>query len=171
MNHIPKFLFTILLAMPLAGQAVVRQGTLTDLAHSVFTSPMVIELPLDRLKGDETGGIFPFTDQDKYECDDVTLKMILIKKSTRGGGAIVRLNIESSVFVRPSYDRKVSLHFSIISAGKTLEQTTDQEIAAKEKKLRSETSDLELSKEEFEGLFVGQPHGILKVVMTVAPDK
>ena len=39
--------------VPLLGQAIVKQGSEADLKQGEFTSPMVIELPLDRLKIEE----------------------------------------------------------------------------------------------------------------------
>lgn len=70
-----------LLALPLAAQITARQGSAQDLKQGEYSSPMVIELPLERLKDDAPGGVYSFTDQDKFVCEDVSIPLIIIKKS------------------------------------------------------------------------------------------
>lgn len=158
------------LLTPLMGQITARQGTPADMKQSAFTSPLVIELPLDRLKAPEPGDAYPFTDQDTFVCDDVSIPLILIRKSI-GFSKQVKLNIKTSVYVRPSYDRKVTIRYTLIGADGTPGPVTDQEISAEEKKHSTDSSTLELSKEAFEGLFRGDAHPRLKLVMTVVSDR
>jgi len=162
--------FICMLVAPLMGQAIARQGTPADFKQSEFSSPMVIELPLVKLKTTELGDVYSFTDQDKFICDDVSIPIILIKKSINWSKQ-VELNIKTTVYVRPSFDRKVTLQYSIIQAGSALNLRTIQEISAKEKQNRSDSSTLVLSKDAFEGLLNSENPGKLKLVMTVAPDR
>ena len=165
-----KYLALGFLLTPLMGQITARQGTPADMKQSPFTSPLVIELPLDRLKAPEPGDAYPFTDQDTFVCDDVSIPLILIRKSI-GFSKQVKLNIKTSVYVRPSYDRKVTIRYTLIGADGTPGPVTDQEISAEEKKHSTDSSTLELSKEAFEGLFKGDAHPKLKLVMTVVSDR
>jgi hypothetical protein len=152
------------------GQAIARQGTAADLKQSEFSSPMVIELPLDRLKVEEPGDEYPFTNQDKFVCDDVSLPLVLIRKSTTWSKR-VKLTIKATVFVRPSYDRKVIIQCSIVGGAGAASPVTELQISAKEKQYRSDSSSLELSQEAFDDLFKGDHHGTLKLVMAVTPDR
>jgi len=158
------------LLTPLMAQVTARQGTSADVKQSAFTSPLVIELPLDRLKTPEPGDTYPFTDQDKFVCDDVSIPLILLRKSI-GFSKQVKLNLQTTVFVRPSHDRKVTLRYTLLSGDGTPGPTTEQEISAKEKKHRSDSSTLELSQEAFDNLFKGDAHPRLKLVMTVVSDR
>jgi hypothetical protein len=160
----------LMLVLPVMGQVSVKQGTLADLKHSEFSSPMVVELPLDRLKVEEPGGVYPFTDQDKFVCDDVSIPLILLTKSTTWSKGI-KLRIQATVFVRPSYDRKVTIQCSLVGGPGTPQTVTMLEISAKEKQRRSDSGSLELSKEAFEQLFKGDNPAKLKLVMTVTPDR
>jgi hypothetical protein len=159
-----------MLVVPLMGQVMARQGTAADLKQSEFSSPIVIEVPLTRLKAQEPGDFYAFTDQDKFVCDDVSIPIILIKKSINWSKQ-VELNIKTTVYVRPSFDRKVTLQYSIIQTGSALNLRTLQEISAKEKQNRSDSSTVVLSKDAFEGLLNSENPGMLKLVMTVTPDR
>lgn len=165
-----RFLFIAILALPLAGQVTARQATAADLKQGDFTSPMLIELPLDRLQADEFGNVYPFTEQDKFVCDDVSLPLVLITKSITWSKRI-KLSIKATAFVRPSFDRKVTIQCSILGASGVISTGAELEISAKEKQNRSDTASLELSKEAFDSLFKGDSHGKLRLVMTVAPDR
>ena len=162
--------FMTMLALPVLGQVTAKQGTMADLNHSEFSSPMVTELPLARLKVEEPGNVYPFTDLDKFVCDDVSIPLIVITKSTTWSKRI-KLLIKATVFVRPSFDRKVTIQCSLVGGPGTLKTITELEISAKEKQLRSDSSSLEMSNEAFENLFKGDNPGKLKLVMTVAPDR
>ena len=166
-----KHLALVMLAMPLAAQTVARQATPADLRQGEFHSPMVFELPFKGLSPDAPGGFYSFTDQEKFICDDVSLTMVLVKASVDPGAKTVRLKITSTVFVRPSFDRKVGLHYAVLSAGATLEGGSDQDISAKERKFRSDSSTLDLPLDRFNALFLPNNPGVLKVVMTVTPDR
>ena len=163
-------LFLTLLNSPLMGQVVVKQGSEADLKQGEFSSPMVIELPLGRLKVEELGNLYPYTDQNKSVCDGVSLPIILIKKSTTWSNHI-KLTIKATAYVRPSYDRKVRIQCSIIGGASEISTITELEISAKEKQHRSDSSSLEITKEEFDNLFKGENQGKLKLVMTVTPDR
>ena len=163
-------LLLAMLVSTLMGQVVAKQGTVADLKQSEFSSPMVIELPLDRLKIEEPGNVFPFTDQDKFVCDGVSLPIILITKTTTWSNRI-KLTIKATAYVRPSFDRKVTIQCSIISGGSMIGTLTELLISAKERQNRSDSSSLEISKDEFNNLFKGENHGKLKLVMTITPDR
>jgi hypothetical protein len=152
------------------GQVIAKQGTAADLNQSEYSSPMVIELPLDRLKVEEPGNVYPFTDQDKFVCDGVSLPIILITKSTTWSNR-VKLTIKATAYVRPSFDRKVAIQCSINGGPSVISTVTELQISAKEKQNRSDSSSLEISKEEFDSLLKGDSHGRLKLVMTVTPDR
>jgi hypothetical protein len=156
--------------VPLLGQVIVKQGSDADLKQGEFTSPMVIELPLDRLKLEEPGNFYPFTDQEKFVCDGVSLPIVLITKSTTWSKRI-RLTIKATTYVRPSYDRKVRIQCSIIGGSITIAKIAELEISAKEKQNRSDSASIEISSDEFDNLFKGESHGKLKLVMTVTPDR
>jgi hypothetical protein len=162
--------FLTLLVSPLVGQVIAKQGSEADLKQGEFSSPMVIELPLDRLKVEELGNVYPYTDQDKFVCDGVSLPIILISKATTWSKRI-KLTIKATAYVRPSYDRKVRIQCSIIGGASAISTITELEISAKEKQNRSDSSSLEISKEEFDNIFKGENHGKLKLVMTVTPDR
>lgn len=157
------------LLTPLMGQATARQGTPADLKQGEFTSPLVIELPLDRLRTPEPGHAYPFTDQDRFVCDGVSIPLILIRTSI--GSDQVKLALKTTVFVRPSHDREVTLHYTLLGGDGTPSLATEQEISAEEKKYSSDQSTLVLSKAAFEDLFKGEGHPRLKLVMTVAADR
>jgi hypothetical protein len=169
-----KPLVLSLLLTPLMGQSIAQQGTAADLKPNGFTSPMVVELPLDRLKVPEPGDVYPFTDQDKFVCEDVSIPLILVQKSI-GWSKQVKLTIRTTVYVRPSHDRKVTLRYTLVGGdgklGPMPSLVTDQEISAKERKHRSDSSTLELTQEAFDNLFKGEGHPKLKLVMTVASDR
>lgn len=170
MHFRPCCLFLTLLVSQLTGQVIAKQGSAADLKQGEFSSPMVIELPLDRLKVEEPGNFYPYTDQDKFVCDGVSLPIILITKSTTWSNRI-KLTIKATAYVRPSYDRKVTIQCSIIGGASVIGTRTELEISAKEKQNRSDSASLEISKEEFENLFKGESHSKLKLVMTVTPDR
>jgi hypothetical protein len=170
MNSACKRLLISVLAVPLMGQATARQGTPADLNQSEFTSPMVIEIPLDRLKSPEPGNTYAFTDQDKFVCEDVSIPLIVLKKSTNWSNQ-VELNLKTTVYVRPSFDRKVTIQYSILKAGSALNGRTTQEISAKEKQYRSDSSTLVISKDDFDNLLKGESAGKLKLIMTVVSDR
>ncbi|WP_243286981.1 hypothetical protein [Geothrix terrae] len=168
----------MLLFLPLMGQVATRQGavaarqgTMVDVQQSEFSSPMVLELPMDRLHVAEPAGMYSFTDQGTFVCDDVSLPLIVVKKTVNEKAKRVELKIQSTAYVRPSFDRKVVLRYSIIRSGQALATFTEQEISAKEKKYRSDSSTLVMSKDEFDSLFEGGNHGVLKIVMMVTPDR
>jgi len=165
-----KGLLLTMLALPLAGQVAARQGTAADLKQSEFASPMVLELPLDRLKEDVPGGVYAFTDQDKFVCDDASIPLLLVTKSTTWSKR-VRLAIKATVYVRPSFDRKVSILCSVVGGPGVASSVTELQISAKEKQHRSDSASLELTQEAFDSLFKGDNHGKLKLVMTVTPDR
>ena len=162
-------LLLMMVVPPLMGQVIAKQGTAADLNLSEYSSPMVIELPLDRLKVEELGNIYPFTDQDKFFCDGVSLPVILITKSTTWSNR-VKLTIKATAFVRPSFDRKVAIQCSISDGTKVISTVTVLQISAKENQNRSDSASLEISKAEFDNLLKSDSHGILKLVMTVTPD-
>jgi hypothetical protein len=164
------FLFVTLLALPLLGQAVAKQGSVADLKQSEFSSPLVIELPLARLKLEEPGNVYPFTDQEKFVCDGVSLPLILITKSTTWSKR-VKLTIKATAYVRPSFDRKVAVLCSISDGTSVIGAVTELQISAKEKQYRSDSGSWELSKEAFDNLVKGDSPGRLKLVMTVTPDR
>ncbi len=170
MNMGMRGLFLTMLVLPLAGQITAKQGTAADLKQSSFSSPMVIEVPLERLKEPELGNVYPFTAQDQFVCDDVSIPLILITKSTTWSKR-VKLLIKATAYVRPSYDRKVLIQCSIIGGQAKISTVTELQISAKEKQNRSDSSSLELSQDEFDTLFKGDSHGKLKLVMTVTPDR
>lgn len=170
MKMVMKSFFLTLLVLPLAGQATAKQGTAADLKQSSYTSPMVIEVPLDRLKEPELGNVYPFTAQDQFVCDDVSIPLVLITKSTTWSKR-VKLLIKATVYVRPSYDRKVLIQCSVIQGPGKISTGTELQISAKEKQNRSDSSSLELSQDEFDTLFKGDSRGKLKLVMTVTPDR
>ena len=170
MNFRNLGLFLTLLVSPLMGQVIAKQGSEADLKQGEFSSPMVIELPLDRLKVEEPGNTYPYTDQDKYVCDGVSLPLILITKSTTWSKR-VKLTIKATAYVRPSYDRKVRVQCSIIGGARAINTITELEISAKEKQNRSDSSSLEISKEEFDNLFKGENPGKLKLVISVTSDR
>jgi len=163
-------LFLTMLVLPLTGQVTAKQGTAADLKQSAFASPMVIEVPLDRLKDPEPGNVYPFTAQDQFVCDDVSIPLILITKSTTWSKR-VKLSIKATAYVRPSYDRRVLIQCSILGGSGKTNPVTELQISAKEKQNRSDSSSLELSQDEFDTLFTGDSHGKLKLVMTVTPDR
>jgi hypothetical protein len=163
-------LLLAMLVSPLMSQVTAKQGTAADLKQSEFSSPMVIELPLDRLKAEEPGNVYPFTDQDRFVCDGASLPLILVTKSTTWSKR-VKLTIKATVYVRPSFDRKVAIQCSINGGASAISTVTELQISAKEKQNRSDSSSLEISQEEFDNLFKGESHGKLKLVMTVAPDR
>lgn len=157
------------LLTPLMGQATARQGTPADLKQGEFTSPLVIELPLDRLRNPEPGHAYPFTDQDRFVCDGVSIPLILIRASI--GSDQVKLTLKTTVYVRPSHDREVTLRYTLLGGDGTPGLVTEQEISAEEKKYSSDRSTLVLSKAAFEDLFKGEGRPRLKLVMTVAADR
>lgn len=164
------FLCMTILALPLLGQVTAKQGSAADLKQSEFSSPMVIELPLARLKAEEPGNVYPFTDQNQFVCDGVSLPLILITKSTTWSKR-VKLTIKASAYVRPSFDRKVIIQCSLIAGTGLLGTVTELEISAKEKQYRSDSASVEISREEFDDLVKGDGSGKLKLVMTVTPDR
>lgn len=166
----PITLCLTLLALPLLGQVTARQGTVTDTRTSEFTSPLVLELPLEKLNAPAPRDLYPFTDQDKFVCDDASIPLILIKKTVTRSHQ-VKLNLKTSVFVRPSYDRKVTIRYTLLAADGTTLAATDQEISAEEKKIGTDSSTLVVSQEAFDNLFKGETHGKLKLVMTVVSDR
>ena len=123
LDNLIRCLALCVLALPLLGQVTARQGTPADLQQSRFASPMVLELPAERL------------------------------------------------YLRPSFDRRVILRYSLVQGGKVLAAAPEQLISAKENKYRSENSTLLISKEAFEQWFQGEGRGILKVVVIVEPDR
>lgn len=159
-----------LLALPLTGQITARQGSAQDLKQSEYSSPMVLELPLDRLKDDSHGGVYSFTDQDKFVCDDVSIPLITIKKSVTSSKRI-KLTIKATTYVRPSYDRNVIIQCSIIINASTLKHVQELQFSAEEKKYQSDSTSIELSREEFDSLFTGDGHGKLKLVVAVTSDR
>lgn len=166
-----RCLAPLLLVLPLLGQVAARQGTVADVQPSEFSSPMVLELAMDKLKTGELVDLYSFTGLEKFVCDDASLPLVVIRKTINPSAKRVELKIESTVYVRPSYDRKVNLRYSIISAGKALPAVTEHQVSAKERKYRSDSSTLILTKDEFDNLFQDDHHGVLKVVMTVLPDR
>lgn len=166
-----KLALLLLLALPpLAGQAVAKQGSDADLRQGTFTSPMVLELPLDRLKVEEPGNVYPYTDQDRFVVDGVSLPLILITKSTTWSKQI-KLSIKASAHVQPSYDRKVRILCSVVGGAVAVADTAELEISAKEKKVRSDSASLALTPEAFAGLFTGQAPARLKLIISVTPDR
>jgi hypothetical protein len=164
------FLFVTLLALPLLGQATAKQGSVADLKQSEFSSPLVIELPLARLKVEEPGNVYPFTDQQQFVCDGVSLPIILITKSTTWSKR-VKLTIKATAYVRPSFDRKVTIQCSINGVTGLVGTVAVLQISAKEKQYRSDSESLELSQTEFDSLLKGDSPGKLKLVMSVTPDR
>lgn len=171
MFHGARGLILMLSFLPLAGQIAARQGTAADTQQGEFASPMVLELPLDKLRDEAPGGLYTFTDQQKFVCDDASLTLLVVRKTVDRKAKRVELKLESTVFVRPSYDRTVNLRFTVVREGRALEGFTDQEISAKEKEYRSDRSTLVLPLEAFEQALAGEPRGFLKVVMVVTPDR
>lgn len=164
------FLFLSLLVLPLPGQVTAKQGTAADLKQSEYSSPLVLELPLARLKAEEPGNVYPFTEQEKFVCDGVTLPLVLISKSTTWSKRI-KLSVKATAFVRPSYDRKVVIQCSISGGTGVVATVTELQISAKEKQYRSDNASWDLSKEEFDNLLKGDNPAKLKLVMTVTPDR
>lgn len=165
-------LVLLLLGVPLGGQATARQGTVVDTKTTGFVSPLVIEVPLARLRAPEPepGEVYPFTDQDKFVCEDVSIPLILIRKTVTRSHQ-VKLHIKTSVFVRPSFDRKVFVRYTVLTGEGTEGPSTEQELSAEEKKVSTDSSTLVLSQAAFEGLFQEGAKGRLKVVMTVVSDR
>lgn len=159
-----------LLALPLAAQITARQGSAQDLKQGEYSSPMVIELPLDRLKDDAPGGVYSFTDQDKFVCDDVSIPLVIIKRTVTLSKRI-KLTIKATTYVRPSYDRNVIIQCAILKGASVLKHIQELQFSAEEKKHQSDSTSVELSREEFESLFAGDNPGKLKLVMSVTPDR
>lgn len=159
-----------LIGLPLAGQIVARQGSEADLKQSEFTSPMVIELPLDRLRNQEPGDMYPFSDQAKFVCDDVNLPVIVITKS-KTWSKQVKLSIKVSAFVRPSFDRKVSIQCMLLDSSEKKVASAEMDISAKEKQYRSDTASLLMAQSEFDDLLKAGSHPKLKFIVSVASDK
>ncbi len=170
MNMLVGCLFLTMLVLPLQGQATAKQGSMADLKQSEFSSPLVIELPLSRLKVEEPGNAYPFTDQETFVCDGVSLPIILITKSTTWSKR-VKLTIKATAYVRPSFDRKVTIQCSISGSTGGMGTVAVLQISAKEKQYRSDSESLELSQAEFDSLLKSDSPGKLKLVMTVTPDR
>lgn len=166
-----RWLLACALALPLAAQVSARQGSETENAPGEFTSPMVLELPLEKLGKEDPAGLYTFTEQQKFVCEDVSLPLVVVRKVIDPKAKRVTLKIESSVYVRPSYDRKVTLRYTVLSDGQPLPGVSDQEISAKEKKYRTDRSSLDLPLEAFERMMKGEAKGVLKVVLRVTPDR
>lgn len=172
-GHISAALFA--LSAPLGAQVTARPATPADLAapadpkRGEFTSPLVLEVPLDRLQAPAPGDLYPFTEQDQIVCEGVSIPLILIRKATVRSGQ-VQLRIQTSVRVRPSFDRKVVLRHSIVQGPEVVSRGADLELSAEEKKATTGSLTLSLAKEVFDGLFRGDSRGKLKLVMTVSAD-
>lgn len=170
MKRICLNLCLLLLAAPLAAQATARQGDSSEARKNEYSSPMVVELSMNRLRKDEYGGLYPFTDQAKFICDDVNLPLMLVKR-TNTWSKTVELNIQTTTYVRPSYDRMVTLDFRFLQGEKEVKSFLGQRIPSKEKKQRSGSIDLIFTKAEFEGLLKGTEDLKLLIRVAVESDK
>lgn len=170
MKQICLNLCFLLLATPMAAQATAQQGVNSESRENEFRSPMVVELSLNRLRKDEYGGLYPFTEQAKFICDEVNLPLLLVKR-TNTWSKTVELNLKATTYVRPSYDRMVTLDFRILKGGIEVKSALGHQIPSKEKKQRSGSVDLVFAKEEFEELLKGAEDLKLLIRMTVVSDK
>jgi hypothetical protein len=103
----------------LTGQAVARQGEpeKPKVVDTIFSSPMVLDLPLTDLS------TLPLKVPKKYTgirnniCDDVSFTFLeVLKRSgphTNGVPATI-LEVHGALWVRPSYDRDVDLRFELV---------------------------------------------------------
>lgn len=167
-------LFGALLALapvPMAAQAVVRQGTTEDLPFNVLKSPMLLELPFGDFAAMKDGGSKMYTDQAKYVCDDVILEKIKIKKKIKDGGQLIRLVITSDIYVRPSYDRAVDLRFTLLKGTSSTASTDLRQVPTKEQRTKEVDAQLELSADAFDRLFSGPDQPVLKVVLAVSANR
>jgi hypothetical protein len=103
-------------------------------------------------------------------CDGVSLPLILISKSTTWSKRI-KLTLKASAYVRPSFDRKVAILCSLNAGTSRVGTVAELQISAKEKQHRSDSASIEISKDEFDTLIKGDNPGMLKLVMTVTPDR
>lgn len=83
----------------------------------------------------------------------------------------IKLSIKATTYVRPSYDRNVIIQCTLLKGASVLKHIQELQLSAEEKKHQSDSTSVELSREEFESLFAGDNPGRLKLVLSVTPDR
>lgn len=169
----------ILLAVALAAtlpvaakaQVVAYQGEAKPEPVKEFESPMVLEVPVSGLGSLPPRAARNFGAQLRdYVCDDVKIHTLSVRKGRtrkRQGRLETSLDLEVMLYVRPSYDRLVDLHFSFIKEDEVVLQARKNQIDAEEGYYPKFKHTFKLPVDEFERIFNQEPVPKLKIKMSV----
>jgi hypothetical protein len=176
MKLVAPFLLSIVLALPasLHAQVTARQGDPSESAAQEFKSPMILDLPLKDFQRLTSGSGKDFKEVQKYYCDDLTISHLVVVKNEdkrRGKPAGLHLEINGSVYVRPSYDRLATLRFDVVKGEERFTTTQVSDLSAGEGKTRSFKADLHLQPETLDRLFAEGAPALLRVVVTVQDNR
>ncbi len=136
-----------------------------------FRSPMELDLPANDLRSLEPGDSFSFGDGVRnFVCDDVYIWSLALQRHRISRGKLVRFSIKGYLFVRPGYDREVTLKFSLLLGDEVLRTVPLPRREAEEKKRRFFSGPLILTKEDHEASLSSGQQLTLRVEMEVFPD-
>jgi hypothetical protein len=160
----------VAVATPLSAQIAARQGSEDP---KQFASPMILDIPLRGIVGLGFDQGLTFKDTQGYYCEDVTItRLLLVKKHGAGhGSGRVRAEITRAVFVRPSYDRFVTLNFGLVVGDAAVASAETDRFEVGEKKTRSFNATVDLTPEQFAKLAATDAKPLLRVTVSVASDR
>lgn len=137
MNYSAVTVALILIASPLAGEVVAKQGQVPEAERQiVFDSPMVVELPVELAAIREDEGLI-LTGFEKFVCEDTSLTSLRVKRLHISPKKGVLYAFDGSVAVGKSHDRLVGVEIKLFGKGEQLAQATYPTLDVEEGKKRS----------------------------------
>ena len=172
----PLLLLSLILAhsLSLHAQVTARQGDPSESAAREFKSPMILDLPLKDFQRLTSGSGKDIKEVQKYYCDDLTISRLVITKkeeSHRGKPSGLHLEIDGSLYVRPSYDRLVTLRFDAVKGEDRLATIQVSDISVGEGRTKGFKADLYVHPAALDRLFAEGMPALLRVVVTVQDNK
>ncbi len=159
------------------GQVTARQGDATKVDPKQFSSPMILEVSLNGMRTLQDGMMMRFADVVGYWCEDVTIENLEVSRR-RGskdadGQYGSRLDIDGRIFVRESYDRFVTLRFSILTQaeGAAIAGGSAEHLKAEERKRRPFHARIDLTAQQLAQLAAAGSAPVLRLTVSVQSDK
>jgi hypothetical protein len=151
------------------GQINARQGTDLDTPNE-FKSPMVLDLPFPDPAKLQFDIRHAYAGTQRLFCDDVSVQTFnLTAFRTRKRAKAIVLQVDGTLFVRSSHDRRVDLEFIIHAEGVVIARTKLSNIDAEEKKVGVFKKSLAVEKEKLaQAAATGDV--LLRVIVTVRDD-
>jgi len=158
-------------ASAVVAQVQAHQGSTAAEDPKQFASPMILDLPVHNLGRMLESQIVYFRDVVGYYCEDVTLNSLSITRKSSAREPTIRLEIAGEIFVRKSYDRFVTLNFSMLAGGAVVATAKLDHVKAEEKKRRTFHLVMDVPGAQLASLTASGAATQLRVAVLVASDR